>query len=165
MFKKKVFFYSIIGLLILLNFYLMKSVRDRQVKINGMEWAAQKKIYFGNKDLKLKNKNLLKDINGITLLILFTRYGCSSCIRNEVDNINKYFKNLKKNTKIYYIGSEKSQQFEYYRRRFPIEAIEIDRNLFNGYVKVSNPVAILIDPKEALKNLLLFFDLFFVAEC
>lgn len=138
---------SAIILLVILNVFLIKNLRERQAKINGLKWEAQKEAYFSNKGLKLKDQDLLKGLDKVTLLILFTQKGCSECIRNEVRNINKYFRNLKENSIFYYLGSKNGQNFEYYKRRLPIKALDIDKNLFNGYVRVNSPVAILVDPE------------------
>ncbi|MTI89413.1 MAG: hypothetical protein FH748_15760 [Balneolaceae bacterium] len=94
----------------------------------------------------LENKKLLQGLEGVTLLVFFTETGCSSCINNELKNINEYFGTFPKYIKFFYIGSIEEQQYKYYNKRLPIEALDINKNLLNGYVRLSNPVAMLVDP-------------------
>lgn len=138
---------GIIIILVLLNIYSLFNLKEKQIKINQLYWESEQKAYYSNKGLRIKNKELLTDINGITLVVLFSDSGCYDCLRNEIKNIQKYYEVLKDHIKVCYLGLEKDENYQYYDKRFPTSYIKTNASLFNGYLPVDSPVALLTDPE------------------
>ncbi len=143
--KKQIF---VIGLILLtgLNIVLLFTTNNLY---NRLEAVHEQSLKWGFEHIGAGNAHLIYPSvevsdSGLSLQIFLTDKGCTSCVINEIRNLNILSKHYRKFMDVYFKGSN-SNYLESFYIQFSIEPISEEKKILDNAFRFYNPVALLID--------------------
>ncbi len=158
---KRTITYSMIGLLLLFNIFLLISNREQQKRIKNLssEINSFKNIpitsdqsqysLFPNFSVVPPAVNFSE--SAFTLAVFFTTKGCRSCMINEINNLNSIYNSYKNYIQVFLLSYKQSYLKRIFEAAFPYHTISPEKELFGNRISFTNPVALLIDKNGTIQ--------------
>lgn len=83
----------------------------------------------------------------LTLIAVFTDYGCTSCVIAEIEYLNEWNKAYNNTLEVYYRGISKGY-LEQFGAEFDYQEVAAEEKLFNVAMPVGNPIAVVVDENQ-----------------
>lgn len=119
-------------------------------KANSTDWGIEQE---GNTIARIIHPEVHLNTEGTTLSIYFTDQGCSFCIENEVENLNKLWKKYPQKIKIFLMSYNKFFLKRLYGAVFSYKVIAPEEKLLDNNFSFANPIAILSDENNIVQLL------------
>jgi hypothetical protein len=135
-----------------MNIWLLYGKADLQQQVNRLQAQVLQKeedISQITEPVKFTGSHYTKPLS---LVAIFTDYGCTSCVVSEIQQLNKWRQKFEGTLQVYYTG-ESENYLEQFEGQFPYEDIESVNGLFNVSLPVRNPIIAVVDKNGNVQTL------------